>query len=155
MNKPLKKHRLKNLMINELSLVTRPANQGSYVILHKHAPGTAKTFHQCLAERGVDVSKLLAHGAATRLLAKPQAPPPTQPNTKPPNGSVAGVANAKTEAERALGGYVNGWKAPGESFGQTLTRLITRRDPEVFRLYDRYLRAGGDLPSSLEMSGHA
>ena len=31
----MKKNRLKNLVIKELSLVTRPANQGSYSILHK------------------------------------------------------------------------------------------------------------------------
>ena len=64
MNKPLKKHRLKNLVINELSLVTPPANQASHIILTKSdtaAAPKAKTFSDCLAGTKSSVAFTRSH----------------------------------------------------------------------------------------------
>ena len=64
---------------------------------------------------------------------------------KLPNHNAVSIA--KAEVAGKLNDYVEKWRLPSESSGQTLVRLIARGDDEVSKLYDRYLRAGGDLPS--------
>ena len=150
MKRPVKKHRLRNLVIQELSLVDRPANQGAYCILQKQETRTALGFFECLAA----VSKRdgrEGRSATPRRLSPAPKPLPMRGVfvTKSPAASTvsapsySAVALAKARAEGTLNDYVTRWAVPGESLGQTLVRLIARRDDEVAKLYAAYLRGAG------------